>query len=83
MNIEEHGDLLEKAYYQHVITNFNNYEILWKLIIGNKGDAEIIPSHDPDLDVTRKKLAQLSYTIFESFVCKQLQEAGRLGLYGG
>jgi hypothetical protein len=68
LNILQHGDILEKAYYKTVLVSFPQYEILWQRIVGNDGNAHIIESGNSNLDDLRKDIAQHSYTVYESLV---------------
>lgn len=65
-NINEHGDLLEKEATKLIRSHFQNYELVWSIYIGNKGNESIatLPNY-PD-DDKRKNFAENSYTVLES-----------------
>ena len=37
-NLKEHGDHLEQAYVDFILSHFRTYEAVWKIFIGNKGN---------------------------------------------
>ncbi len=69
LNIKQHGDILERTYYDKIIVSLTQYEELWKIFIGNNGSAKIIESDNKSTDEYRRFIAQHSYTILESLVC--------------
>jgi hypothetical protein len=74
-SIPEHGDLLEKEAAPFIQGLFSQYERVWSLFIGNKGNATMadLPGY-PD-DEKRQKIAQFSYTTLESlFLIQRLLE---------
>jgi len=68
LDMKKHGDILEIAYYDKIVTALPKYEELWKLVTGNNGKAEIVKSGDEIVDEKRKNLSQHSYTVYESLV---------------
>ncbi|MDP8237863.1 MAG: hypothetical protein P9X24_02125 [Candidatus Hatepunaea meridiana] len=69
LELKLHGDVLERKYYEKVVSQFSVYEVFWQKFIGNDGKAEIIKSGNISIDSFREEIAQYSYTIFESVVC--------------
>lgn len=65
-NIQDHGDVLERAAVQLIREKFVQYELVWQLYIGNKGTNMIaeLPNY-PD-EEKRKNFAENSYTTLES-----------------
>lgn len=68
LELKNNGDLLEREYYDSVCSSFSNYQIFWASFIGNDGNNHLTIILDDEVADRRKKLAQLSYTIFESVV---------------
>lgn len=69
-NLKEHGDHLEKKYYDFIQINLPTYELVWKLYIGNKGDdtKADITNYSPDRDKKRQQFSEYSYTILQSVI---------------
>jgi hypothetical protein len=64
----EHGDILEREGAQLIADKFPNYEFVWQIYIGNKGNnsmAEMPNYPDP---IKRKHFAENSYTVLESVI---------------
>lgn len=69
-NLKEHGDHLERNYSDFIRKYFNNYEDVWKIFIGNKGNdtkAEIV-GISIDLDTKRQNFSEHTYTILQSLI---------------
>lgn len=64
--IQEHGDGLEKEAFSFIEQKFQNYELVWKIFIGNDGNAKIasLPNYNQK---NRADFAENSYTVLESF----------------
>lgn len=70
LEISNHGDNLEKEYSDFIKTNIPNYEIIWRMYIGNDGHNHLINTNK--LSVTENKdrefFSQFHYTALESFI---------------
>ena len=74
--IKENGDLLEKEAATFIANKFLNYELVWKIYVGNTGNATIaeIPNY-PD-EAKRVNFAEHSYTVLESsFIIHKILES--------
>lgn len=69
-NLKEHGDHLEKSYYDFIQTNFRTYEGVWKIFIGNKGNdtKADIRGYPIDKDLQRQKFSEHTYTVLQSVI---------------
>jgi hypothetical protein len=61
-----HGDVLEKEASDFVKNHFQNYEEIWKLYIGNKGDQTKALISNYTNDLKRQKFWEHCYTVLES-----------------
>lgn len=65
-DVKLHGDYLEQEASDFIRNSFPNYELVWKIYIGNRGNETkaIIPKYKDE--EKRQKFAECSYTVLES-----------------
>ncbi|HEX5001561.1 MAG TPA: hypothetical protein VFW78_03620 [Bacteroidia bacterium] len=73
-NIKEHGDWLEKQAADYINTNIPAYELIWKSLIGHKGNGQMATMQNLNDSAARTRVdfAQHHYTILESLYFMQL-----------
>jgi hypothetical protein len=72
-NIKENGDALEKEAFEFIQNRFPNYELVWQIYLGNKGNATIAKLPNYPYNQKRENFAENSYTVLESsFIIDQL-----------
>lgn len=72
-SIEKHGDILERQAAKLVNQKIPNYELVWQLYIGNKGNNSMAEMPNYPDDYKRKGFAENSYTVLESiYIIEQI-----------
>jgi|APLak6261669087_1056070.scaffolds.fasta_scaffold03662_2 hypothetical protein len=64
--VVEHGDILEREAAQLIAEKFPNYELVWQIYIGNKGNNSMAEMPNYPDTFKRKHFAENSYTVLES-----------------
>jgi len=67
-SIKIHGDSLERTYSDFILRNFNTYESVWSIYIGNKGNNTKADLDGYPYEEKRQSFSEHTYTILQSVI---------------